>query len=315
MSSLPRRTHGFTLIELLVVIAIIAVLIGLLLPAVQKVRDAAARMQSANNLKQLGLATHGLNEIYGKLPPRWVPGYAAPGTYVLKTDATIHVYLLPQLEQSALYDIIVAGDIWRTEPKLNGQRVQEQVIKTYIAPNAGEPTTRTYPSSYGAAQGFNWITGNTFAVTNYSCNMWVFGGPDLKNTDDEWARHWDTRTSMTTGSLVNLADGTSNTVFWAERRSSCPLSWWAPGGRTVVSWVSCSYEQPCNAAFLATAGPPQFGSTPDNCNVDAPHALSPGVCNVGLGDGSVRGVGPQVTAKTWLSACNPSDGNVLGNDW
>src|SRR6185369_7449734 len=96
-----RRPPAFTLIELLVVIAIIGVLIALLVPAVQKVREAAARTQCINNLKQWGLATHTFHDTYKKLPPCYAD---AVSPFAGKTQATAFFYLLPYMEQTALYN-------------------------------------------------------------------------------------------------------------------------------------------------------------------------------------------------------------------
>src|SRR5262245_1617433 len=105
--SYRRRRSAFTLIELLVVIAIIAVLIGLLLPAVQNVREVARRAQCANNLKQIGLACHQHHDTYGMFPPGWVQSpFTVPQGQILQGGHGLFTFLLPYLEQEALARLV-----------------------------------------------------------------------------------------------------------------------------------------------------------------------------------------------------------------
>src|SRR5262249_8320419 len=150
------RLTGFTLIELLVVIAIIAVLIGLLLPAVQKVRDAAARMQCTGNLKQISLALHNYASSYeSKLPPLTSSVNGGCGV-----NASLLFVLLPYVEQDPLYRIGMATgrDSW-TGNLPGGGKLSAQVIKTFLCPS--DPTSRGgFPSNLGSGP-------NDFAGTNY----------------------------------------------------------------------------------------------------------------------------------------------------
>jgi prepilin-type N-terminal cleavage/methylation domain-containing protein len=193
------RPRGFTLIELLVVIAILAVLIGLLLPAVQKVRVAAARAQSTNNLKQLALACHSFHDARDYLP--W-PGQTTADSAVPDSGPWSY-QLLPYLEQENVYRSITSSPASRNV-----------TLRVFLCPGRG----RVGFSPAGAAipGGGTTTTGASGATTDYALNTWLNGSLNSAGVVSDSASGCQAQPN-TRRTLANIPDGTSNTLLIGEK--------------------------------------------------------------------------------------------------
>jgi prepilin-type N-terminal cleavage/methylation domain-containing protein/prepilin-type processing-associated H-X9-DG protein len=333
---MSRSRSAFTLIELLVVIAIIAILIGLLLPAVQKVREAAARTQCQNNLKQLIVATHNCQDTYNYLPPGfgWFPGGGTVRGQLGQGLGTALFLLLPFLEQQNLYSAcqVPANAI----PGQDAAGLAGDTNLIYYAQAGLTPAAQTTPvkvfrcpsdPSLGAWQG-----GGPYGVPGgpYDCsyaeNCFVFmNAPLFTNpaAGGQLAAQFQPRIPAT------ITDGTSNTVLFAEKYAGCGSGsgniWWSPWG----PWSGPYFAVPCydmgDCYGSSSFGPgmppviPLWQQQPNPwqtaCNPLLPSTAHTGGMNVSLGDGSVRLLSQGLSVFTWSLACNPQDGLPLPNDW
>jgi prepilin-type N-terminal cleavage/methylation domain-containing protein len=289
LRSQPKRT-GFTLIELLVVIAIIAILIGLLVPAVQQVRIAAARTTTINNLRQLVIASHNCHDTYKKFPPYsgFYPGTVA-GTIAgsaQQNQRSLFVHILPYIDGGTIYNQTTWANSVNGSVTVAGQSTPP-AFQSYMCPL--DPTT---------GDGTN---GANAGVTSYLANQSAFATGGAAPAINQYARM-----------PGSFPAGTSNTVFFATAVG-------VPSTATAHIWTSatCNFRDAGGAGGAAAGSSlprvllnPATGSTPQ-----LPYQLTPGGSQVSMGDASTRSVSPGVLAATWGNACNPQTTVPLGSNW
>jgi prepilin-type N-terminal cleavage/methylation domain-containing protein len=320
------RRRGFTLIELLVVIAVIAILIGLLLPAVQKVREAANRIKCANNLKQLGLAAHHYHDAHEHLPP--AIGYDPPATGAF---GTYFFHLLPYVEQGDLYRDALGSVLFPLPTGLTtvyypgNNKVYSRSVKNFLCPS--DPSV--------GPGGVVSVAGESFGASCYAFNALVVAQNDITTIPFQTNPQGKTR-------FADIPDGMSNTILQAEKYARCTNttsppqfrdggSAWAYGGAGPFPWLPPPMAPPvkmfgpgfCIPGLANQGAPNAIGPTskfqvqPSQGNCDPTRAATahPGGIQVGLVDGSVRTLAPSLSGATWAAAVTRAGGEVLGSDW
>ena len=290
-----KKRLGFNAIELVVVIFVVFILIGVVLVVLKIQRDSERRFggtsssgQTMNNLKQLSLATHSCQDIFKRLPP------AFDSFGQLKFPASVHVHLLPYIEQDNLYK-----QYFEEEGK--GQLVNEAIVPPFLCP-------RDITQS-NDGKGFQ----------NFAANLRVFSN---KGMETKFDGNMPAPAGMEPGkaSIPNsFPDGISNTILFTTKYGNCQNG----GSRYVAAPDSPFAAFFGENAAMVSAHPSdktatfQAQPTADQCVITPlmAQSMSIGGLFVGMADGHVRMVSPDISPRTWNLAVQPNDGMQLGDDW
>ena len=315
-----RRRGGFTLIELLVVIAIIGVLISLLLPAVQKVREAAQRTSCGNNLKQMGLALHHYHDTYEGIQPSRLDRDGGVSWAVL---------LLPFLEQNNLYQ---RWDVHRWyydqgSSLEEGNEIRETPVKTYFCPARRSPpqisiigdqpdlpwsgSLQHYPGSLGD---YACCVGDDMNADFFSSGgngAMIIARQPVQYVSLTLPRHLESWQSQTT--FRSITDGLSNTFFIGEKHAR--LGHWGentPNNINATDGDSSVYNGDHPWVASRAAGPSNLlARSPDEAFHSQFGSYHPGVCQFVFGDGSVRALGVGTSGTTLSLLARRADGQPI----
>jgi prepilin-type processing-associated H-X9-DG protein len=312
-SFIRGRAVAFTLVELLVVIAILTVLLGLLLAAVQRVRESANRVSCAANLKQIGLALHSYHDAYGQFPPGGIT--EGPCCETL-SKGTWTIYILPYLEQVALYR---RYDLSKYNEDLVNGFVRDSLVKAYVCPS--EPTSfqpLVPDSGPGRILRITYMPGSYRAVSGMSDGSGFFDNyhpPNPPPANRSWrgALHtvWS-RIGLTTERIADIKDGTAHTLLVGECASRTHSS-----RHTLWAYTYTSYNQ-----SSAVAQPRTLLNDYDRCQaVGGPGdpntckrgwgSFHPGGLNFVLCDGSVRFLSQSIDMNLFTHLATIAGGEPL----